>query len=487
MYRLTLVVRRCQEPTCPRYRRPYRPEDEGAWALPQSEFGLDVIALVGALRFAEHRSVPEIHQALTARGVPVAERSVANLLQRYEELAALRLADHARLRERLAAQERVVLALDGLQPDVGHEVLWVLRDCLSGEVLLARSLLGATEGDLAPLLREVADALPVPIVGVISDGQASIRNAVRTALPGVPHQLCQFHYLREAAKPIFEADRHAKVQLKKAVRGVRPIERGLEGRDAAAADAIRGYCLAVRSALTDDGRPPLCAAGLRLHERLTAIHASLDRVAGKGGLSKELARLRRLLARGLAATAAQWPALRAAYGWVHRAAHLLANHDGRAGAAVRADYRALLATMTAERDTLGALAPAVDQFLRVTASYEPGLFHCYDLPGIPRTNNDLEQYFGATRYHERRASGRKGASPGLVVRGAVRVVAAMAARGRPFAGPELRPADLARWWALRRQLATRQGARAAQRRFRRDPDAYLTALEGTLCKPALPA
>jgi hypothetical protein len=207
-------------------------------------------------------------------------------LRRYEELVALRLADHTQLQERLTSQDQVILALDGLQPDVGHEVLWVLRDCLSGEVLLARSLLGATEDDLAPLLREVADALPVPIHGVISDGQQSLRNAVRTALPGVPHQLCQFHYLREAAKPIFEADRHAKVLLKKEVRGVRPIERALEVREDAAAAAVRGYCLAVRSALTDDGRPPLCASGLKLHGRLSAIHASLTRVAERGGSPK---------------------------------------------------------------------------------------------------------------------------------------------------------------------------------------------------------
>src|SRR5947208_1085640 len=102
----------------------------------------------------------------------------------------------------------ISLALDGLQPDVGHEVLWGLRDCLSGEVLLARSLLSATHEDLAHLVQEVQQALHVPIVGVISDGQPSIRAAVAQALPGVPHQLCQFHYLREAAKPIYEADRH---------------------------------------------------------------------------------------------------------------------------------------------------------------------------------------------------------------------------------------------------------------------------------------
>lgn len=289
LYALTLVVRQCQDPACSLYRRAYRPEEEGHWALPQGEFGLDVIALVGALRFAEHRSVPEIHQSLRARSVAIAERSVTNLLQRYEELVALRLADQARLKDRLATQERVILALDGLQPDVGHEVLWVLRDCVSGEVLLARSLLSATEADLVPLLREVADALPIPIGGVITDGQASVRNAVATALPGVPHQLCQFHYLREAAKPVFAADRHAKVLLKKEVRGVRPIERALEGREDEAAAAGRGYCLAVRSALTDDGRPPLCAAGLRLHDRLGAIHASLERVAEKGGCPRNSA------------------------------------------------------------------------------------------------------------------------------------------------------------------------------------------------------
>jgi hypothetical protein len=282
LVRLRLVVRRCVNPACARYQQSYRPEDESRWPLPHGEFGFDVIALVGALRYGEHRSVPEIHQELRRRGVPIAERTVTHLVQRYEELVALRLADHPGLREQLERRGEVVLALDGLQPDVGHEVLWVLRDSLSGEVLLARSLLGGTEADLAGLLREVLTVLPVPIRGVISDGQLSIRKAVASVLPGVPHQLCQFHYLREAAKPIYEADRHAKKELKKQVRGVRPVERHLEARHDPEAEAIRGYCLSVRSALTDDGRPPLAASGLKLHDRLEAIQASLEWVAQKG-------------------------------------------------------------------------------------------------------------------------------------------------------------------------------------------------------------
>jgi hypothetical protein len=99
----------------------------------------------------------------------------------------------------------------------------------------------------------------------------------------VPHQLCQFHYLREAARPVFEADRHAKKLLKKKVRKVRPIERAVEGRADPAAEVIRGYCGAVRGALTDDGRPPLAASGLKLHQRLTAISGSIGRAEAKGG------------------------------------------------------------------------------------------------------------------------------------------------------------------------------------------------------------
>ena len=282
LYQLLLTIRRCHNPTCEYYRSPYRPEEEGGRALPHGEFGLDIIALIGTLRYTMHRSVPEIHQELCTRGVVIAERTVTNLLARYEELVTLRLTDQARLRERLTEQGHVILALDGLQPDVEHEVLWVLRDCLSGEVLLARSLLSASEADLAVLLREGQQALPVPIHGVISDGQHSIRNAVRSILPDVPHQLCHFHYLREAAKAVYEADRHAKKELKKHLRGVRPIERAVEHRQDTEAEVIRGYCLAVRSALTDDGRPPLCAPGLKLHDRIAQIVASLARLAEKG-------------------------------------------------------------------------------------------------------------------------------------------------------------------------------------------------------------
>ena len=151
-------------------------------------------------------------------------------------------------------------------PQVGHEVLWVIRECLSGEILLARPLLSARQEDLVALLREVGEAVDVPIAGVVSDGQWSIRKAVAEVLPEVAHGLCHFHYLREAIRPIYEADRHAKTELKKRVRGVRSLERQLDACDDAYVDVAKGYCQAVRAALTDDGLPPLKPAGLKLQQ-----------------------------------------------------------------------------------------------------------------------------------------------------------------------------------------------------------------------------
>jgi len=262
----------------------YHPEEEGRWALPHGEFGLDVIALIGAWRFTEHRSVPEMHQRLQARGLAISEREVTHLMQRYEELVTLRVTDQERIKVRLQKQGRVILALDGLQPDVGHEVLWVVRDCLSEEILLARPLLSSTQGDLTALLQDVQqllEPLQVPVKGIISDGEETIRSAVAFVFPEVPHQLCQFHYLKDAIKPFYEADRHAKTLLKKQLRGVRPIERALEEYPTPENDAIGDYCLAVRASLTDDGRSPLEASGLRLYDRITQVSDSIGRVQGK--------------------------------------------------------------------------------------------------------------------------------------------------------------------------------------------------------------
>jgi hypothetical protein len=170
--------------------------------------------------------------------------------------------------------------------------------------------LSATIKDLAALIREVRAVLPVAITAVVSDGQETMRQAVARTLPGVPHPLCHFHYLREAAKPIAEADRHATKELKKRVRGVRPLERAAQAEQTPEAESVRGYGAAVRASLTDAKLPPLSAAGLQRPTRLRLIVGSLERVRNKvGHLPDGLQKLWQLLDKGLAETAALWPAV----------------------------------------------------------------------------------------------------------------------------------------------------------------------------------
>lgn len=194
-----------------------------------------------------------------------------------------------------------------------------------------------------------------------------------------------------------------------------------------------------------------------------------------------------MLSGGLEATAVLWAPVEAAYDWVFRAAAVLANVAGLSGSAVKASYRGLLGAMARHAGRAGNLGGALGQFRKVTRSYWPGLFHCYDVAELPRTDNDLEQLFGSHRYHERRCSGRKVASPGLVVRGSVRLPAAVATRLRgEVRGEDLMPSDLEAWRTLRTGLERRQAVRAQGRRFRRDPAVYLRELEDALIKSTLP-
>jgi hypothetical protein len=171
---------------------------------------------------------------------------------------------------------------------------------------------------------------------------------------------------------------------------------------------------------------------------------------------------------------------------VYQAAHLLSNEEQHDGAAVQRRLRGLLGAMARHQACAGTLAPALTHFRKVTTSYWPGLFHCYCVPDLPRTNNDLEQYFGAHRYHERRATGRKVASPALVLRGGVRLVAGAATRIRPFASEALAPETVKAWQALRQHLETRRHQRTLRRRFRCDPASYLAKLEAEFLQLILP-
>jgi len=190
--------------------------------------------------------------------------------------------------------------------------------------------------------------------------------------------------------------------------------------------------------------------------------------------------LQQLLAKGLKATAALWPPLQSAYQLVHQAAEILANHQHHTGTQVRERYLAHVRQMQKQQASLEPLGEAIEHFCHITDNFAAGLFQCYDVEGLPRTNNELEHCFGIARVHERRATGRRGAIPGVVVRGSVRVITAVVTKEQIFSAQELRPRDYQRWRDLRAHLQQCEETRRQQWRFRKNPAAYLAALEAQL-------
>jgi len=281
---------RCPNRDCTFPRTVYRSARADARQVKGASYGLDVVAHIGALRFGHHRTRHEIWRHLGEETpVQISERHVQNLLEVY--LALLR-ASCQPLDEQLAAvvEEHggIIVSLDGLQPEQGNEHLWVVREVVSGMVLGATNLQQATAPCLEHLLRPIQQT-GVPVLGVISDAQESIRLAVAAVFPGVPHQLCQYHALREAAEPLWEADRHLLVEAKQELGGLRAVERRTRRPDEPepsdpASTVVLDAVLALRQTVRERGTLPFDFAGLRVMDALDELGTTLDRCLSKRGI-----------------------------------------------------------------------------------------------------------------------------------------------------------------------------------------------------------
>lgn len=267
LLRINSHILECQSEGCRKQRAKYQPEQEGALVLPHYTFALEVVARIGELRYRQQQTIEEIAKELRQSGLSISIKEVQLLSEVFLALVETCLKEDRQVIEQLQKQGGIILAIDGIQPEKGNETLWLLRDVLSARVLVARNLLSSGRLEIAPLIAAVK-TLGVPILGVISDKQASVCLAVEQELPDTPHQLCQFHYLRDLAQPVCEADRKLKKQLKQQVRGIREVERKVAHEQAAEATTVRGYCVAVREVMRDDGKYPLEPAGITLYDKL---------------------------------------------------------------------------------------------------------------------------------------------------------------------------------------------------------------------------
>jgi hypothetical protein len=400
MLKLNKHVLECQTQECKQHGDRWRPEGEGALALPHYTFGLDVVARVGELRYREQQTVEKIATALGQQGGKISLKEIQLLSEVFLALVETVVKNDPQLVEQLRAQGGILLAADGIQPEKGNETLWLFRDLLSGRVLVARNLLSSGREDLAPLIVEVKE-LGVEVLGVISDKQSSICLAIEQELPSVPHQLCQYHYLRDVAQPVCEADRKLKKQLKQKVRGIRELERQVAHKQDDEAQVVRGYCIALREVLRDDGKYPLEPAGITLYDKLTQIDASLQRAITRRASAK-LQRLRTLL-QYVSTLTKQYARLVIAWSWIHHLAQLLDQGRTRAEAEARlGDY---VASLPHGKDA--ALNEIVAHLDKLTRAFLPKLFAFHDQPLLPKTNNDLELFIGQLKKDRRRVTGRK--------------------------------------------------------------------------------
>lgn len=196
--------------------------------------------------------------------------------------------------------------------------------------------------------------------------------------------------------------------------------------------------------------------------------------------------MKQILERALSQTAQLWPDLIQAYQWIHAAAKILDNEEELSAQQVRSRYVGLMGAMSRWKHKTGELSEYIEHFRKITASYFSGLFHCYWLDGLPRTNNNLEQMFGSFRHHQRRSTGLKKAPSSTVISGSSKIVAAIATKLKTFSALDLAAIDKHKWQQKRQEIEKLRKSRLQQRHFRKDPDNYLTKLETELLQAILP-
>lgn len=440
----------CRDAECSGSRHLTVAEEEFAIAPPWWTLGWDALAFIGQRRFVKHRTVPEIRQELEEDfGIDVSDDAVEDYVARYQNFLAARQRDPAQLVAAYTEHEDLVLTIDGLQPEKGHETLYVVRELNARRVWFAVPLVSASAAEVEARLlekaRDWAARIGKPIRAWMSDKEGAFVKGIAKVFPGVPHRYCQNHFLRDVARPLLEADSHAKVQMRRKVRGLRDIERGILERSQAAGlsepggpeAAVLEYCAAVRGVLNKNQGGPLDPPGLRMAAGLGEVRASIGRALEGDPAESTAAQLRRLqgcIDRGLGLVAEDLSRLTPLVEVVRQIRDTLAPEKGRRGRR-EARFRKLV-------NRLEKKSGDIEQKMAATMRrFEPGLFAGgEDVQGL-QDNQDLERWFRIPKAHFRRIHGRKHAGSRLVVEGPSLLLALDAHQGHrlPFKEVDLSP------------------------------------------------
>jgi hypothetical protein len=417
-------------------------------ALPGSSYGYDVLVRIGWRRQEYRATYGEIHTELASQ-VRISESHVRSLYQHFylPLLACHERQHHDHLAQIAKQQGGLIVALDGLAPQGGEPQIWFIRELFSGLTLrsgwLCQQDQPTFEAFLAPLQH-----LEWPILAVLSDKQTGLVPAVAAVLPNMRHQFCQAHYLRNLAEPLAEADAAFKMALRQQVRQqvgdvIRQAPQAAPGHagvltvtglvpspceepkaaasqrptpivsptalEPEADEVITQLVHHTRYLLTLKGRPPFRLAGLETYERLQNVaRVSLELLAQRSEL--RLAQLYRGLQAALSPFAETFQELQQGAAWLRDIAYILepAATQPMSAAYVAGQLRGYLDTVRRRPNVTPTLSAFGRHLDKVSRSYWPGLFHCYDVPGLPRTNNEIESRFRDTERRLLRTTGQKG-------------------------------------------------------------------------------
>jgi hypothetical protein len=292
---------RCPRSYCPGHKRLYRSSEADALALHGFTFGLDIVLLVGHLRLREHKTVDEIHAVLSQRLAEVQQtisrREMLFLFEAYTALlrAGTEVAQDEPWKEQVRENHGLILSIDGIQPDNGNETIYLVRDVLTGRLLTAENVTDSTKERLKQVLAPVV-ALDLPVIGVISDAQPTELQAVADLWPQAPHQICQFHAIREAGRLIYNADHRVKTDMRiRMQQKTHEYRQNMHKRLKEAEEKkeenkqeleqfhiLEEYAAMVEGALNLDSLPPFQYGGLAIQEALTKIQTSLEKLEKKG-------------------------------------------------------------------------------------------------------------------------------------------------------------------------------------------------------------
>ena len=448
-------LKRCVNSACPSRPATINPPAERTIAFPGSLVGWDLFCFIGHRRFARHWSVPLIrNERIDSHGIDLSKDAVCLYLRRYQAMLAARQQDPELLRQVYRDVPALWLSIDGLQPEKGHETLYVVRELNAGRVWFAQALLSSSAGEVRRLLaraRRMAETLGKPVRLWLSDKQDAFVKGIALEFPEAPHRYCSNHFLRELAKPTLELDSHAKVQMRKKIRGLRGIERQVlhvradDPQGAAAGPEPMGqvvldYCGAVRGILNDDQGGPLHPPGLRMAEALADVRESLGRVLAldkPDAAHGQLARLAACIDRGLALARGQQEQVRRQ---VEAVAEVGSTLDATRGDLPRRGEQ--FQRLTQQYQSQGGEFHG--RLAKVMVAWRAGLFLAVQGEGgadAPSDNLALERWFRLPKGHERRIHGRCHAGVRIVQEGPTLSLAldAHAAHPEPFTAQDLLP------------------------------------------------